>query len=546
MLHSEAARAPRSSAVRRAYDAADRYSERLERRGVALFAAVSALYAVVTLVLAARKLMWNDELYTYYIAVLPSMREVWDALLAGGEQTPPFFYVVTRTAFAVFGVNNLSMRLPQMLGFLGMSVCLLMFVRRRTSWFPALGAASFPLVTTAYYYAFEARPYGLVLGFTALALLSWQAVTLGRRPRLWLCCLATSLSAAVSSHYYAAFVILPLALGEATRSMASRRLDLRVWAAFAVPAIPLALHLPLIRAGQAYSGAFWAQPQWVNVPDFYFHLLAPALVVICVILAMAVLQAVLAPERASIGGRNAAEDTVPPPAAEIVAACGFIALPFVCVLAAKVATGAFTPRYALPAVLGFAVLAGFGTTAAFRRHALMRGVVVACLTAWFALSQARELIQPTALSLPVTSRTISRPTEWLTAAPGGALPLVVADPHTFTVLSHYGSPQLKARIVYLADPELALQQLGHNSVERGMLDLLKPWFRMNVVEFESFVAEHPQFLVYGDFFRTAFLNWITPELQRRGMRLELLNRAGDNLFLVASRSDRTPEPAVRR
>ncbi len=60
---------------------------------------------------------------------------------------------------------------------------------------------------------------------------------------------------------------------------------------------------------------------------------------------------------------------------------------------------------------------------------------------------------------------------------------------------------------------------------------------MNVVEFEPFVAQHPQFLVYGDFFRMAFVNWMTAELRHRGMRLELLNREGDNLLLLASRHE---------
>ena len=78
----------------------------------------------------------------------------------------------------------------------------------------------------AYLYAFEARAYGLVLGFAALALLSWQSVALGRRRVLSLVCLAGGLSAAVSSHYYGIFVILPLALGEASRSVSRRRVDL--------------------------------------------------------------------------------------------------------------------------------------------------------------------------------------------------------------------------------------------------------------------------------------------------------------------------------
>ena len=90
-------------------------------------------------------------------------------------------------------------------------------------------------------------------------------------------------------------------------------------------------------------------------------------------------------------------------------------------------------------------------------------------------------------------------------------------------------------MVYLADPALALRHLGHNSVERGMLDLLRSRFGMPVREFEPFYAEHPRFLVYGDFMRLGFLNWMQQELRTRGTHLELLNREGDNMLLLASR-----------
>ena len=53
--------------------------------------------------------------------------------------------------------------------------------------------------------------------------------------------------------------------------------------------------------------------------------------------------------------------------------------------------------------------------------------------------------------------------------------------------------------------------------------------------FESFVATHNEFFVYGDFVRSGFLNWILPELHAHGVRTELLNRAGDDLLLYASR-----------
>jgi hypothetical protein len=38
----------------------------------------------------------------------------------------------------------------------------------------------FPLITNAYPYAYEARPYGLLLGFCGLSLLCWQSAAEGQ------------------------------------------------------------------------------------------------------------------------------------------------------------------------------------------------------------------------------------------------------------------------------------------------------------------------------------------------------------------------------
>jgi hypothetical protein len=62
---------------------------------------------------------------------------------------------------------------------------------------------------------------------------------------------------------------------------------------------------------------------------------------------------------------------------------------------------------------------------------------------------------------------------------------------------------------------------------------------MNIQPFEPFMAAHPRVLVYGDFIRLGFLNWMLPELQARGLHIELLNREGDNLFLLVSRTEGT-------
>ena len=191
---------------------ANRLAQQVDGARVLPIAALSLLYLAVTAVLAQRKLMWNDELYTYYMARLPSMSDVWAALMSRGEQTPPFFYFTTRVSFDLFGVNNLSVRLPEMLGFWMMLACLYVFVARRASTLAGLCAAAFPLVTIAYLFAFEARPYGLLLGCGALALVSWQSVTLNRHRAVSLICLAASVAAMVSTQYYGVLILLPLAL----------------------------------------------------------------------------------------------------------------------------------------------------------------------------------------------------------------------------------------------------------------------------------------------------------------------------------------------
>jgi hypothetical protein len=236
-------------------------------------------------------------------------------------------------------------------------------------------------------------------------------------------------------------------------------------------------------------------------------------------------------------GRDRAGARCAPPVHEIAAVCGFITIPIVCVILAKFATGAFTDRYALPAIIGFAVLGGFIAAVAFANRRLMALVALVCLVGWCGLTRAREWVDPPSSSMPDSDAAVQGSVQLLRSDPERQLSLVMADPHTFTVLSHYAPPDIRSRLVYLADPNLALKRLGHNSVERGMIDLVKPWFRMNVVDYETFVAGQPRFLVFGNTGRLAFLNWLLPELQARGMRLEVRGRRGDNLFLLASRDD---------
>ena len=257
---------------------ADFFRTQCEQKKYWFLSGFSALYMIITCLLASRRLLWNDELFTLYTSRLPSFSDIWNALLTGADQIPPFFHLITRASLFLFGINELSVRLPSILGFWLMCICLFHFVSKRSSALYGFAAMLFPLTTIAFDYAYEARPSALVLGFGGLALVCWQSAATGRYRVLSLCGLAISLAAALSIHYYAVLLFFPLALGEIVRTLSRRRVDIAIWVAFGIAMCVLFLFLPLIERSRAYSEHFWALPKWILLPGFYFFLLAPAII----------------------------------------------------------------------------------------------------------------------------------------------------------------------------------------------------------------------------------------------------------------------------
>jgi hypothetical protein len=432
--------------------------------------------------------------------------------------------VITRATLALFGVNELSIRLPEVIGFWIMCVCLFQFVSRRAPAVYGFLAMLFSLVTEAYRYACEARPYGLVLGFGGLALLCWQSVTEKGNRQLSLVGLSLSLAAAVSCHYYAVFIFLPLAFGEAVRSVSLRRLDLPVWLAFGVGATPPISFLPLIHRAMGYSSTFWSKPEWMSIPKFYAFLLAPAVLPLMTILVLSAIYPVTYIPRCQYRHLYTA-----PPCHEVAAAFGFMVIPIVAVTLSMLATGSFTDRYALPAVLGFSVIVAFGAHSLLNDRAAIAAILALSLCGFFLSLGAKSF------SAIVTVREVqSQANKFLQSAGLSDLPIAVSDQHAFIMLAHYGSPDITSRVVYLASPDASLYHLGHNSIEKGLLDL-QHWFPIRVEAYQGFIASKKRFLVYGS--AGYFLNWLFSELAAADLRVELLSRRDDTLLFLVSPKD---------
>jgi hypothetical protein len=486
----------------------------IDRRARALLTLLLVAVATITLVLAHRKPLWNDELFTYYISRLPGVDDMWSELATGVEQTPLTFYAATRVSLDVFGNSGIAMRLPELLGFLLMTVCVFLFVERRSSPLYGLVAAIFPIATIAYGYAYEARAYGLVLGFSAAALLCWQvAAEESRYRRVAALGIAATLAAAVGSHYYAVLILIPLLAGEVARSAVRRRLDWLVLGSFCGALIPLVAFAPLIAEAKDYSTTFWAQPSWHAAIRFYpDSLVDSALGGVVGVLAVIV---VLVTWRA----RRFLRDERLPPSHELAALVTLALLPFFGVALGKLATGAYTDRYVLSALVGITILVALAAWWV-DRGVPMLGVSLLLVFTVFAGARIVERQGDATADADAQTQALA----FLDRHGRAGEPIAVASPHDFFELSHREAQEGGTRLIYLADPALARRYVQTDAVELGVLGM-KDIAPLRVERYRRFIASHSRFVVYGKY---RAWDWLTYELRANGARTRVIARNSQN------------------
>ena len=381
----------------------------------------TAVYLPVTIAIAARRQLWNDELFTYYIARLAPQRDIWNALMAGADQNPPLFYILTHYAMSSFANDLLAIRLPEIIGFWLMGVSLILLISKHAPAWYGLAAGLFTLVTGAYPYAYEARPYALVLGFAAFALLCWRNAV-GRRAWAFSVGLGIGLALAVSMHYYSVVIFAPIVAGELFRSWQRRNLWTPVWLGVAIGCTPLLLYLPLIRSASSYGATFWAKATVGSLGAFIWFLMYPATLPL---VAFAIYRA-FTWLRNMPGARPKTAAGVYAPIAEVVAVCGYMALPVLAIVLGRAVTGAYTHRYAIAAVVGTAVTCAWLLSSAFGGRTRPALYLCSLLTVFFLARDGR--------SAPSTAAAHDRRShiEFLNSQRPADTPIAIADPHLFS------------------------------------------------------------------------------------------------------------------
>jgi len=358
-------------------------------RSYGLAALFLVLTAALSLVWSHNRLMWNDEFLSFYGDSAPSVAAVVGVQLHYPiSLDPPAYHVLSHLSMDLIGRNAMALRLPALAGFLLLQISLFFFVKRLAGSRAAVVALALPLLTASFRYSVEGRPYGLLLGLYALALVCWQdagRMNAGRRRILPLTGLTVAIALAISSHYFGVLILVPVCMGELARSIERRRLDFGVLLALALGVMSIGLILPFRKALMVYRQHYYITGvNWHDITQGYRELFVnyttwpmPLQKAAAGALALATIALAVAGYR-RFKRRKPAE-----PACEWVALIGMALLPFFGYLFGRFVTHTMEVRYVIAALIAFAATWAIVLEAKLRRdsfyYAMLAVILVAAL-----------------------------------------------------------------------------------------------------------------------------------------------------------------------
>lgn len=237
-------------------------------------AALTLLAAVLRFATLGEQSFWYDEAFTPVHVLHSGIGATWRAYVHS-ENSPPLWYAIAWIDARIFGDGALALRFPSALaGVATVPVAWALGERlggvrsaigRRSAVIAAAIVAVNPLFV---WYSQEARAYGLFVLAAALAMLCFvralEAPTRGR-----LAAFALTGALALLTHYFAVFLLVPMALWLLWDER-TRRAALPALAALAVVGLAL---LPLISAqgghGTQWIGRWALSSRLQAIPQYY-------------------------------------------------------------------------------------------------------------------------------------------------------------------------------------------------------------------------------------------------------------------------------------
>ncbi len=494
-----------------------RLAELLERQSVLALVLFSFVFLGVTGFLGATKLMGFDEIFTYYPARQATIGQVWSFFSEGLDVHTPIAALLVRASLKIFGDNHFALRLPVVLGYWLLCMSIYAFVSYRTSKLYGMAAMLLPPVTSVYFYATEARPYGLELGFSAFALVCWQRATSGGRRFPWLLGLGAMLILSVSLHYLAVFLWIPFGAAELFRAWQNRKVDWAMWFVLIGSLFPFAVFFQMIQtARRNFISGIWSPPAVGDIENTYRFLLtlafAPLLITVI---------AWLISTRADVT-LPAREVKIASPIAERILIAALALTPFY-VVPLMFLGGTFVPRYVLYTLTGFTIYLAISAYERARGDLTVAVVAVLCLGGWFLLKYPnmgrRQMAESRGLPFHQPMPLESKP--WMREIEAHPELAVAVSPAVFYLqFQHYSEPSVRQRTNYLTSIPDALKLDGTDTGDRN-LQFFQRRFPVQVPEYSEFIAAHREFLLCAE---TTNPTWVVQKLLADGARLDLILR----------------------
>jgi len=331
-----------------------------------------ALTAVISLLWSHYKLLWLDEIFEIWTDSCPTIGQVFKVQYSYPiSLDPPAYHAIAHAVIAVFGAGPFSIRVPSLVGYLTLQICLFIFVRRIAGERAAFLALILPSFTTAVYFSIEGRPYGMMLGLLGLAMVSWQTATRRQVKRTTaLVGLAVTLAMILNTHYSGILLLAPFFIAELFRTFQRRKPDLPVIFSMCVGAAGVGFMIPFTKAAgefrvgieHPYSPEIILRMYlWLLIKQIVSHgiqalslvLIALTLVIVCV--------GLWAFARQWRKGELALPD------AEAIFLITLAALPFFCFLLMAFVTRFVSERYGLSAIVGMSVLMAVGLSSLIKK-----------------------------------------------------------------------------------------------------------------------------------------------------------------------------------
>jgi hypothetical protein len=313
----------------------------------------------------------------------------------------------------------------------------------------------------------EARPYGLVIGCAALALLGWTYRD--RWPRAGRIGYIAGILGAAAVHYYGFMIAMPFGAAALWSLWRKRRWDLWTILGCVCAILPNLWDFQLIHEGLAlYKAGWWSPPSWSRLARFPYGW---SLEVLAAVFAAYLL---LRTGKKSWGIHVSPEEPPTPQSEEpggefLICWVGFSAMPILAMLVAKATSGMFVLRYSSMYTLGYGLLlaylaAGWGKYSRLVGYAAGCAAVLAFACAAALTMRAFEAQRDNLLLQCADLTELLEPPQYRESH------LLIGDQHLALQLSQY-CDDIRNRIVYGADPARALFYTGSNADNKAMLGL---------------------------------------------------------------------------